>query len=803
MQSLSISRPRTLLLACLVLLPVPPCLAGFPTERPAKGSYQRPRSGEVLDISPPGFCWWRAGKIGEVDYRLIIMDGSGKEVYRSSLLADPVHVPDKVLQPGHYTWTVDAYDSNGGVIDRRKVESFSIRAGFTAQPWIAPEVLLSRVNKAHPRLLFPSSQLDAIRATLDTSRKEAFEGLKNAADRALKLSVPPEPDYDEIEDLSVRRLAYKKTFAELRGYHQNGMDPLALMYLLSGDKRYGLKAKEILLGAAEWDPEGISSILAPDGDEVGLSLVRSEAHTYDWIYDLLSDQERDKVRAMLIARADQMLRRLLKRDYLQNPSESHNGRLPGYLIEHALVLAGEPRATVWMDYAMRTVMTCFPHWAGSDGGWAEGISYGLAYNAIYLVPYESLRIATGLDLWQRPFYRDVRKFFMYAISPIGDIKPFGDTEHESATGSASSIRSLLHFHANRFNDPVVKWWISLLKTTSGEDAELGGTPALILPDTVAPVRPQSIANDAAFFGVGWAILHSNILAPEEDLMVSFKCSPYGGVSHSHADQNSFAIMKGGKSLAIPGGARFPAHGSPFHVEYVQQTMAHNAVLINGQGQINRDGSRGGTLLDFQSTPHMGYVAGDASNCFDDSVSRNIRHVMMLKPSIILVVDEVETAQPATIDWLLHAHNPFKLDEAAQSLISSKEDESMRVSLYTDGGFKFSQTNEWPVDPKKGFPKTTLDPPDKQWHFTASTRAPASSRRILAVMAVSDTASDARFAVEHHSGNPVLISGTIGKDEFQIKIDLDPHSGAPIIESTYFPSNQAAETVTIHVNLGHQ
>ena len=34
----------------------------FPTERPKDGNFNRPVDDSALDISPPGFCWWRAGR---------------------------------------------------------------------------------------------------------------------------------------------------------------------------------------------------------------------------------------------------------------------------------------------------------------------------------------------------------------------------------------------------------------------------------------------------------------------------------------------------------------------------------------------------------------------------------------------------------------------------------------------------------------------------------------------------------------------------------------------------------------------
>ncbi len=773
--------------------------AGFPESRPDRGSYPRPLPDETLDISPPGFCWWRAGERGKVRYRLIIRDHSGKTAYESPVIEYPAHVPGKVLPQGRYTWTVEALDKNKKLIDERPAQSFTIARDAFEQPWVEPREILSRVPPEHPRLIFTQDRLLDARETLTTTRREAFESLKSQANRALKLSVPDEPDYDEIKDKALRKMAYKKTFARMRGYHQSGMGPLALMYLMTGEKKYGEKAKAILLGAAQWDPEGISSILAPYGDEIGLGLVKSGAQTYDWIYDLLTPAEREKVRGMLVARADQMLRRLEKRDYIAYPSESHNGRLPGYLMEHAIVLAEEPRARVWMDYAMRTAMTSFPHWAGKDGGWAEGIPYGLSYNTTYLVPFESLRHATGFDLWQRPFYRKVRYFFLYNISPRGDISPFGDSEHSPSLGRVSGVRSLMLFHANLYNDQTVQWWADQLKTSGGNTASASGIAGLILPNTTRARKPVSLGNDAAFFGVGWAALHSDILDPDEDLMVMFKSSPYGGVSHSHADQNSFAIMKGGKSLAIPAGARYPTHGSPFHTKYVQQTMAHNAVLVNGQGQINRDGNRGGALTGFLSTEHMGYARGDAGNCFGNRLERNRRHVLLIRPSIVLVVDDLVSPKAADFQWLLHGHNKFELDEKRQSVISRKDAEAMTVHLITPGGFSLSQTNEWPMDPKEGYPKTTVTPPAKQWHMTAQTVDKSAQRRIAAVMLIHEDGSIPDCRIDRLRNNVVEITARSRDGEVSVRIDLSTaKSGkANVIEAQYIPVSGEKERIVVN------
>lgn len=773
----------------------------FPTEQPARAGLIKPMPGERLEVTPPGFAWWRAGEVGRVSYRLRIRDQAGRVVLESPVLADPAYCPDRVLAPGTYSFEIEALDATGAVRATRPTQGFEIAVGAHPLPFVPAAELLARVPREHPRLLFPKATLPEVRATLATTRRAAFESLRRSAESGLKLGVPAEPTYDKLPNRAEQRLGYHEAFGQMRRYHDGAMRHGALLYALTGERRFGEKAREILLGAAAWDPEGISSILSPYGDEVGLGLARAAAETYDWIFDLLSDGERARVRQMLVARGDQMLRRLRRADYLANPTESHNGRLPGYLAEYAIALAEEPAAVAWMDYAMRTFLTVYPHWGGRDGGWAEGINYGLSYNATYLTPLEAIRRATGVDLWQKPFYRTVGYFFLHNLSPVGDISPWGDTESAPSAGRVGSLKSLLQFHANRFGDTTLAWWTANLKASDGDAAGVSAIPGLWLADEVKPVAPARVPNDRAYLDIGWATFHSDILRPERDTMVMFKCSPYGGVSHSHADQASFAILKGGHSLAIPAGERYPQHGSPFHIEYTQQTLAHNAVLIDGEGQINRDARRGGALTDFQSTDRFGYACGDATNCFGARATRNRRHLLFVRPGVLIVVDDLATPAPASFQWLLHAHQKFALEEEAQRLVSRKADATLTVELLTAGGFAFRQTDAWPVDPKKGFPTAKATPPVPQWHFTADAKAKAAARRILAVMTIADPAERPEYQLERDGDRAVIrirTSGAAGPDAV-VRVDLaTPAAGrAPILEAGYARAGGPPERIAAY------
>ena len=700
----------------------------FPKNRPPRASFPRPADGEKVEINPPGFCWWRAE--GAQSYRFEIQNANGETVYQAEDLTDPVHVPDKTLPPGEYRWRVLAIGGSGGVIDTWGPRSFSIAEGAPEQPWIPAEELLKRAPSEHPRVIFLRSDLDRLRRSVENSREKPVEALISHAERCLSLEPPDEPTYDRIEDPAERRMAYVYAFRDFRRVIDNGMEPLALAYLFTGDRKYGEAALKILIHVARWNPDGVSSILAPYGDEIGLSLVKTEAHCYDWLHDLMDESERELVRRMLIARGNQMLRRLRdRRDFLAFPEESHAGRLPGYLCEHAIALAEEPEAMEWLDYALRAIYTVFPHWGGHDGGWAEGIGYGRAYNSILLPPFEAVKAALGINLWQRPFFRKVRRFFFYCTSPLGEIAPFGDG---GTTGSPRGVAPLMIHHAQLFKDPACRWWAHVANPNARRSASLIN---LILPDEVEPYPPMNMQNDAVFKGVGWAALHSDIADPAKDTFVLFKSSPYGSISHSHADQNCFCILKGGKALATSSGYYGPAYGMPHHVKWTRQTKAHCGILVDGEGQISRSAEAGGRILSFNTASRFGYVCGDAAEAYGGRLTKFLRHVILIRPGLVCILDELEAPAPSTFQWLLHAFEPFELDEENQTVISKREGARMKVWLYTPGGFDFHQTNLFETPYNEGIPpKYHRDMPN-HYHFTASTRRKSESRRIAAFMLV--------------------------------------------------------------------
>jgi hypothetical protein len=376
-----------------------------------------------------------------------------------------------------------------------------------------------------------------------------------------------------------------------------------------------------------------------------------------------------------------------------------------------------------------------------------------------------------MNVWQRSFFDKSPYFYMYCMSPIGEIMGFGDSYHYPAERRAGQLRTLLQFHAERIGSPEVQWWISLLRDEEGQHPALRAIPGLINPSKIQPEKPSSLPNDALFRGVGWAALHSDIASPEEDLMVIFKSSPYGGVSHSYNDQNSFEILCGGKVLARPAGIRWPHHGSPFHTRYSQQTQAQNAMLVNGEGQLRGGAPYCGQIVDFESLEHVGYVCGEAAPAYGGQLHRWKRHVILLRPSIICIIDDLEAPEPSEYQWLMHANQKLSINQMAQSFTQQREDLVMTTKLFATDELQFSQTDDWPVDPRTGYPESLENPPEKLWHFRASSNAPAKRFRMATMITVEQSGETVDATITGQGEETIHVTFRSGGTRTDLKIHL--------------------------------
>ena len=174
-------------------------LIPFPEERSKEVDlFPKPVDGYTAQINPPGFAWLA---IEGAEYYVVTIQDAGRKdtVIRSEKIHDYVFVPESIINPGDYTWIIEAFNDQGTLISQRRPYALNIPAGLIEQPLPNIDQLLSNMPESHPRLIFTKDKLPEIRESLKTTRKEAWDILKATADASLDLPAPQGPTYGHYD----------------------------------------------------------------------------------------------------------------------------------------------------------------------------------------------------------------------------------------------------------------------------------------------------------------------------------------------------------------------------------------------------------------------------------------------------------------------------------------------------------------------------------------------------------------------------------------------------------------------------
>ena len=167
--------------------------------------------------------------------------------------------------------------------------------------------------------------------------------------------------------------------------------------------------------------------------------------------------------------------------------------------------------------------------------------------------------------------------------------------------------------------------------------------------------PAGLPGARHFPGTGLAAFHTALGDREKDISLVFRSSPFGSVSHGHADQNAFVIEAFGRGLALATGF-YPWYGSPHHHDWTRATRAVNSVLVNGEGQVRRSWEARGRITGFSTDERFDYVAGEAGAAYGGKLERFSRRILHIKPGVFVIFDELVAPKPSTFQWLLHTVN---------------------------------------------------------------------------------------------------------------------------------------------------
>ncbi len=601
-----------------------------------------------------------------------------------------------------------------------------------------------QIPTSHPRLLFPKADLERFRAFYQGMKKEGvYPEIVNQAIEELSGKAPEgepqKPNPGPMNAVSAKQ--WEKAF-QLAFKCGATAQRYAFSYLLTDDPKYAKEAAKWLLHIAAWDIKG--GIDYDINDEAFIQHLSPMIFAYDWAYHGLSNEERAIIEKAIKVRMEILYPKIVRYFSILektplDSAESHAMRFISTLGIGGVALHGHSdSAATHVAWAYAYYSRYFPVWGGDDGGYSEGLNYwdrGQSQHARFI----DVMAALGFkEMVQRPYYRNNGYFAFYQAPFV--CANFGDKAQIFRPDETTILN--LEKYALLFEDPyLMKYqqlnFISYPQSVQYYTYSLFDSFYQLFGRSGKKIKTKEFSElprSRVFRDVGWVAFHTRLGNPFEDVMLNFKCSPFGAKSHSFADQNSFVMTAYGAPLAISSGYR-EWYGSPHHFKWTKQTVSKNAILFDGQGQdVKKMGDDIG-ITRFVTTSRFDSATGDATAAYGDDLGilKSLRHIVHVACQYFLIVDELKSSKAMNHQWLLHAKTQMNVYPKSGEAVIFNQNSEMRLKLVTPDPqmLSWAQTSAFqtPVDPahtsKPGF--------REEWHLTVGTKEPQESRVFAALI----------------------------------------------------------------------
>jgi len=626
-------------------------------------------------------------------------------------VAQNFHTPPQPLAPGLWHWRVwTASELIEGWSETRRVNIVPEAHRFITAPVPVAEIVAS----PRPRVI----DLDAARK--EHAGKNAATLVKSA-EKIHRSGVPSDPpryapgnpDWPTWIDW------YGKVHGGITSRTGRKLQQIAQLAALTRDPQVLAWTKEMAFTAAAWNPKGGSAMEV--GDIGAQHLLRGLSWCYDALHDDLSADERAKLRAVIVERAEQFWSRL--NPFRGTEANNHAWLQTLALAEAGFVLIGEhDEAAAWAEYSRQLYFGRFLCCLGYQGDNNEGIGYW-GYGLLFVIDYGDLmRHVCGIDLFKHPWLGQTARFPMYCAPPGAWAVSFADTAKPNHGVRGPAEQRQVRDLAVRTRDPYALWYA-------------GATNAV---DGLAPKPPTDLSQSIHYRHIGWVIFNTLLADGLENSTFAMRSGPfYAG--HQHDDQNGFVIHAYGEKLAIDSGY-YDWYGSPHFTAYSSTTRAHNTLLVNGKCQAHMQKGADGRIADYFDSPAYGYTVGDASNpaVYLGQLKRFDRHALFIKPGFVVIHDLLQSsAAPTRYDWLLHAVAPIETDTASQSFVLTSGKAALRGRFLSPSKLAMAVTRGYPVEPVDGY-STRPVPPEKyshEWTLTTTLTAPSVNEDIVTAMQI--------------------------------------------------------------------
>ena len=516
-----------------------------------------------------------------------------------------------------------------------------------------------------------------------------------------------------------------------------GAANLSLAYLLTEQDHYLEEAKRWIFTGVGYPHWGHAHLV--DVDLSASWLMFGYSVCYDWLKDVLTEEERTTLREKLILQGERMYN-----FYMETKGEgwstafwqNHNWINLTGLAALGYAMGDEcEHSQTWIDAAKENFEVVYDVMA-DDGSDYEGVVYW-RYGAMWLLMYAHLlKDREGYNYFEHSgFLKNTFEYRLYqAVPNLQEAVNFGDA-HDRRSGHSVAM---YYKFAAEYNNGHAQKLGNIVKNDFlfREQYESGVKPG-ILPEawleyiwydpTVAEEEFNTLPTVKHWDDLGLVVVRSSW---EEDAVhMSFKSGAPGGkkqwersweidelkgwktrgLSHQHPDNNSFILHAYDSYLAVDDG-------------YNRSVKAceHNVVVVDGKGYEteglnniwkNTPKETVADIEEFIAEEGLVYTVGEAAKMYqkDLELTRYARHLIYTGDTHFYMIDDLRSEKEHTYSWLMNAdtaarqvderklvveNGPAELElyplEPAARRISNK-DTVVRAVMTTQEPDKFRET----------------------------------------------------------------------------------------------------------------
>ncbi len=548
---------------------------------------------------------------------------------------------------------------------------FSTFCGFAQISKSDIDKAIDFASLKHPYLYFNEAEKAGMleRIKNDVECKNAFQKLKAECNMLLYMpvdkNIPAQGKNTRADWTETDRDNKYERYCSL---NRGSAFKLAFMYQLTGEQKYADKAFEFADAFCDlptWTVRAhefpvIYSRIMPwnvDDDQVNFNFDhvngdagRTMAAVYDWLYPALGQAQRDRIRGALIEKVITRVRgdyefHWWATAYRCNWCGVCNS---GVGLAGLALLSEHPQLTDVVAESYNRINSMFNE-LGIDGGWQEGggyWNYGVHTSTFFA---DALKRATKskYNLFENERLRNNPVDFpLYISLPGKKSLNFEDSGGHNLVGSAHLISKL----ATETKNEVAAWY----RNEFYEDAY--DIFDIIWPRPTTEGTPPKEAS-RLFRTISWWVMRSDFKNPD-NVLVAGKAGKNDDPHHGHLDighfivywQNEYFLCDNGMN-----GGYDEKYFDDMRWDYPQASSeGHNVVFVNGEKQIPGKMRKqpynydiGGEVLDFRTSEKRDYVLMDPTNAYPKNELKSWqRHVILEKPEITVVMDEIE-AKPGS------------------------------------------------------------------------------------------------------------------------------------------------------------